>query len=267
MIRAYFAADQQAIADADTTLAETETRLAELLDAVEMDGDEADDEDTETERSASEVKRYLKEQLKGIAREQPEAQTLLSQLAVIVAAEEVIRDGKVQVKVMQRLLAKKLDWKRYGIDDDLAELIPLLADARQSLLAFDTEHRAKAGNVFADGPAAYADKKTQTAYVKARQRQEAVIGRIEADLQTLHDELARMNGIITPDEARELILQKHNELVTTELTRYLLAGKRKLLATLENLWDKYAVSTADLEVKRADTLAQLNKFLVELNYL
>lgn len=78
---------------------------------------------------------------------------------------------------------------------------------------------------------------------------------------------AGKKGVITADEARELVLQKHNELVTTELDRYLLAGKRALLATLYNFWDKYAVSTADLETKRADTLSELNSFLVELNYI
>lgn len=277
LIQAYFMADQQVIADAETTLAETETQLAELLDAVEMDSDEADEESTEAERSATEVKKYLKEQLKGIARDQPEGrppesrtsegQTLLGQLTAIVLAEERIKEGKAQVKAMQKLLAKKLNWKRYGIDDDLAELTPLLADARRSLKTFDAEHRARAGNVFTDGAATYTDKKTQTAYVKDRQKQEVVIGRIEADLQALHDELVQMNGVITPDESRELILQKHNELVTTELNRYLLAGKRRLLATLENLWDKYAVSTADLERRRADTLAELNAFLVDLHYI
>jgi type I restriction enzyme M protein len=149
----------------------------------------------------------------------------------------------------------------------LAELEPLLIDARQTLNNFDADHRQKAGNVFAEGPATYADKKTQTTYLKARQKHETVLLRIEADRQTMRDELTRMNGVITPDEARELILLKHNELVTTELNRYLLAERRKLLATLENLWDKYAVSSADLEAQRTRTLAELNNFLVELNYL
>lgn len=266
LIDAYFGADQQAIADAETTLAEAETNLAELLEAVEIEADEETD-DAEATRSSAEVKKYLKEQLKGIDKNEPEAATLRGQLADIVAAEEAIKAGKAEVKALQKLLAKKLDWKRYGIDDDLTELEPLLADARQTLHHFDADHRQQAGNVFPEGPATYADKKTQTAYLKARQKVAAVVARLETDIQTLHDELKRMNGVITPDEARELILLKHNELVTTELNRYLLAERRKLLSTLENLWDKYAVSTADLEARRTQTLATLNDFLVELNYL
>lgn len=267
LIGAYFQADQQAIADTEATLAEAEVQLAEHLDAVDMDADDGEEGDAEAGRSAAEVKMYLKGQLTAIDSDQPEAEALREQLAAIGADEETIKTAKASLKTKQRLLAKKLDWKRYGIDDEVIELSLLLADALNTRDAFDAEHRQKAGNVLADGPASYTDKKIQTTYLKARQKHEAVVNRIKTDLQELHDELDRMKGIITPDEARELILQKHNELISTELNRYLLAGKRALLGTLESLWDKYTVSTADLETQRTQTLAELNQFLVDFNYL
>ena len=79
--------------------------------------------------------------------------------------------------------------------------------------------------------------------------------------------LASIGGIITDEEAKTLILQKHNNLVQQELLKYLNAEKRKLIAGIEKLWEKYAVSSQKLELDRIDTLNELNGFLTELNYL
>ena len=40
-----------------------------------------------------------------------------------------------------------------------------------------------------------------------------------------------------------------------------------LIAVVENLWDKYAVSSQELEAEREKTLAELNEFLSKLGYL
>jgi len=52
-----------------------------------------------------------------------------------------------------------------------------------------------------------------------------------------------------------------------ELNRYLNSEKRRLIAVVENLWDKYAVSSRELESQRAETLEKLNGFLKGLGYL
>lgn len=51
------------------------------------------------------------------------------------------------------------------------------------------------------------------------------------------------------------------------MLRYLNAEKRALLAIVENLWDKYAVSSQTQELERSDTLNKLNDFLHKLGYL
>jgi len=83
----------------------------------------------------------------------------------------------------------------------------------------------------------------------------------------LEASLASIGGIITDVEAKTLIVQKHNNLVQQELLKYLNAEKRKLIAGIEKLWDKYAVSSQKLELDRTDTLNELNGFLTALNYL
>ena len=64
-----------------------------------------------------------------------------------------------------------------------------------------------------------------------------------------------------------MILQKHNSLVQKELLKYMNAEKRKLIAGNEKLWDKYKVTSHELENKRKDSLDKLNKFLTGLKYL
>jgi type I restriction enzyme M protein len=56
-------------------------------------------------------------------------------------------------------------------------------------------------------------------------------------------------------------------LVGTELGRYLNAEKRTLIRAIENLWDKYAVSSRTLEGERNETLKTLDGFLEKLGYL
>ncbi|MFH1027057.1 MAG: hypothetical protein V1791_03550, partial [Pseudomonadota bacterium] len=64
-----------------------------------------------------------------------------------------------------------------------------------------------------------------------------------------------------------LILKKLYDLATSELHRYLNTEKRALVGIIENLWDKYAISSRVLEAEREKTLSSLNGFLTGLGYL
>jgi len=79
--------------------------------------------------------------------------------------------------------------------------------------------------------------------------------------------LAEIGGQMTPAEAKTLILKKLYDWVKEQLTRYLNAAKRTLIAFVEKLWDKYAVSSQVLEAEREDTLRVLNEYLVKLGYI
>ena len=79
--------------------------------------------------------------------------------------------------------------------------------------------------------------------------------------------MADIGGQITAKEARNLILKKLNDLVSGQLERYINSEKRQLVSKVENLWDKYAVSSQTLEGQREKTLTELNGFLDKLGYL
>lgn len=86
-------------------------------------------------------------------------------------------------------------------------------------------------------------------------------------LSRLDDLLSAIGEQLTEEEARRLILKKLYDLASNELNRYLNAEKRRLIALVENLWDKYAVSFRQLESERAETLKTLEGFLKGLGYL
>ena len=79
--------------------------------------------------------------------------------------------------------------------------------------------------------------------------------------------IASIGGQLTETEAKTLILKKLYDLAKQELNRYLNAEKRRLIQVVENLWDKYAASSCDLESARIETLKVLNGFLGGLRYL
>ena len=79
--------------------------------------------------------------------------------------------------------------------------------------------------------------------------------------------LADIGGQLTEEESRLLILKKLYGLANNELNRYLNAEKRELVQLVENLWDKYAVSSLELESQRSETMKTLDGFLQGLGYL
>jgi len=91
--------------------------------------------------------------------------------------------------------------------------------------------------------------------------------RLQARLTAIAELVAEVGEPLTEEEAKRLILLKLYDLMNTELTRYLNAEKRTLLAVLENWWDNYAVSSQALEQQRENTLQELNGLLTGLGYL
>lgn len=71
---------------------------------------------------------------------------------------------------------------------------------------------------------------------------------------------------IDRDEARRVILERMHRLLIETYRSYLRADQRACLAALENLHDKYAVTTKEIEAQRDDATAKLKGFLEELGY-
>lgn len=108
------------------------------------------------------------------------------------------------------------------------------------------------------------DAPSESRKIKALEKDRDVL---ESRIATTDKLLAEIGGQISEDEAKTLILKKLYDIASRELERYLNTEKRRMIAGVENLWDKYAVSSRELETEREQTLGQLNAFLSGLGYL
>jgi type I restriction enzyme M protein len=165
-----------------------------------------------------------------------------------------IKETKAKDKELLADLDEKIEFKMYGTDEAKEYLTKLLRQNRQRL------HELEAQPETSDG-------KQKNARAKAVKDLTADNLKIETKLDGLDKFLEKIGGVITNEECKQLILQKHNNLIRLELGKYLNAEKRKLIGGIEKLWDKYAVHAEFLENERAATLNKLNGFLRELNYL
>jgi type I restriction enzyme M protein len=261
-IETYFQAEQTAINETENRIAEFEAALQETIEAVEYKTEEAEgDGDAEESEDAQEVtakiiKDYLAAQIKNLLElESPdELRELRAILENVKRIEIGIKETKTKLKELLADLDEKIEFKMFGVDDKKVELQTLLKQ-NQKLLAKVTAT-------------------PESEKVALRRNRTKLINdltgdnrKIEAKLSGLDEFLVSIGGIITTEECKRLILQKHNRLVRLELGKYLNHEKRKMIGGVEKLWDKYAVSTERLESERAATLSKLNGFLTELNYL
>ena len=87
------------------------------------------------------------------------------------------------------------------------------------------------------------------------------------DVERKKDEMiAAARAKISEDEARELILERFQRLLTEQFDGYLRQYQRAFIAAIENLWDKYAVTAKQILAERDREAEQLNRFLAELGY-
>jgi type I restriction enzyme M protein len=233
----------------EAQISEAQSELAEAVEtAQEVAAYEPGEDETVT---SAVIKKALKELIDDLQNSKgasalKELQSLQSQEKAITAIEKRIKDMKATLKIKTDELELKLQLKRLGGDDFKAESRELIREVDTQLINLDSSNKN--------------DKKKITVLNKDK----AVLEERLAKTDSL---LVFIGGQLTEEEARRLILKKLYNLANTELTRYLSAEKRGLIQVVENLWDKYAVSSRELESERNETLKTLDGFLNKLGYL
>ncbi len=249
LVAAFFQAEADAIDALEAKISEAQGELAEAVEAAqEVAAYEPDEDETVTAAVIKKALRELIDDLKDSAGEsaQKELKALQAQESAILALEKRIKDSKAELKTLTDELEQKLQLKRLGAEEITAETSQLLAQVATQLAGLD------AGNKD--------DKKKIAALHKDKATLQERMTRTDALL-------AGIGGQLTDTEAKTLILKKLYDLANSELNRYLNAEKRRLIQIVENLWDKYAVSSRALESVRTDTLKELDGFLNGLGYL
>lgn len=255
----YFVLERKEIDAILQQINEKEAELSEIIESVEYESDSEESENTENEESsqtASEIKKYLGEQVKELKKSKKmvdECMKFEDQLREIKKIEDSIKDLRKQSNELEYLLKMKIELKRFGIDSSkefyMNQKIAILQD-KENL----------------DKQVVPTVKKELTAYNKRKKAINNQLLEVDRRINSLKSMLKEIGGMMSEAECKELILEKHRRLVTSELQRYLDAEKREIIRCFGNLWDKYAVSLASIDKDRNDTLLSLNEYLKELNY-
>jgi len=231
---------------------ETLDAQIELAEAVETAQEVAAYEPDEGENvTAAVIKKALKAliyDLKGSTGDsaRKELENLQAQDKAIASIEKRIKDGKTTLKNKTDELELKLQLKRLGGEEFKAESFELIRQVDTQLANLDPGNKT--------------DKKKITALNKDKNA-------LEARLAKTDGILAVIGGQLTEEDARRLILKKLYDIGHQELNRYLNAEKRGLVQVVEKFWDKYVVSSRELESERSETLRELDGFLSRLGYL
>jgi type I restriction enzyme M protein len=249
LIAAFFQAEADAIEALEASISEAQSELAEAVEAgQELAAYEPEEGESITAAVIKAALKALIDDLKGSPGEsaKKELKALQAQEKTITQLEKRIKESKAQLKTRTDELDLKLQLKRLGDADFKAENQAILQQVTAQIANLD--------------PAKKEDKKRLTALTKDAAALSARLSKTDALF-------SQIGGKLTDEEAKTLILKKLHDLATHELNRYLNSAKRQLIQSVENLWDKYAVSSRALETERTATLTTLDGFLNGLGYL
>lgn len=248
LIRAFFQAEAEEIEGLEASISQAQGELAEAVETAQEVAAHEPEEDEKV--TAAALKKLLKSLIADL-KESPgesarkELERLQEQDRILKNIEKRIKKTKATLKDKSAELKLKLLFKRTGTQDYQAETQALITQDDARLTDLDPQNKA--------------DKKEIAALKKDMKALAELIAHADALL-------ARIDGQLSEDEARELILAKLYDIAHTELERYLNAEKRSLVLGVENLWDKYAVSNRRLEQSLSATVDRLDIFLKDLGY-
>lgn len=268
VINRFFTKEKEALSALETSIAETEANLEEMLD------DSGFEETEENKKTVVNVLTYMEEEVEGIYQYAKENQSVIWQefenLQQQLAdgktdfpdyAETLEKSGIAKAAVNKTNLNKYLKRKEA---DALANIIAGFEDQLTPLQKaldsiFKTNEKLKALNKEFELQELLLKVKV---YIKkyGLDENERKVPRYK----TIYEEIAREMSLT---EARELVLEKWQHLIIDRLQQFINIEKRMLIAEYEKLWDKYTIPAQHLENDRTDAMSVLNQFLKQLNYL
>lgn len=249
LIAEFFQAEADEIEILESQISEITTELAEAVEtAQEVTAYEPEEDETVTPTVIKKALKELIEDLKTSTGEsaKKELKLLQAQEKAILDIEKRIKNSRASLRVKISELELKLQLKRIGAEDFKAENQEMICQIDARIAQLD--------------PSKTEDKKKITALKKDKTVLENRLAKVDSTF-------AAIGGQLTEEKARQLILKKLYDIAQNELNRYLNTERRSLVGLVENLWDKYAVSSHELENKRSETLKSLESFLTGLGYI
>ncbi len=249
LIAEFFKAESKKIEALEGQISEDQSELDEEVEtAQEVAAYEPNEEEKVT---ATVIKKVLKELIDDL-KDSPsdtarkELKNLQDQDDRIKAIEKRIKGNRAALKSKTNELELKLQLKRLGGEEFKAESREMILQVNDQLAKLDPKNK---------------DNKKK---ISALNKDKSIL---QKRIAKADETLAVIGGQLTEEKAQQLILNKLYDLVNDELNRYLNAEKLRLIQAVEILWNKYAISSRELENKQSKTLMTLDEFLKELGYL
>jgi len=259
VIDRFLAVERDAIAAREQLIAESEAALAEAIESAQALLEyEADEGESVT---AALMRSELASEIDGD--ESETTREFRDALAGLKTAEVTLKSHKDELKRLTEELVLKVEFKRFGIADKLEERTALLNAAEAELAAVGGQPpEAPIRRAKGDPKPTGAEK----ALLKKRKALAEDVSTLQADIALYHALVHAVGGVITTEQARELILQKQHNRIAVCLRRYVQAEERALFDVFENLFAKYSTSSKTMEDARQTTLGELQGFLSKLGY-
>lgn len=260
VIAGFFAAERDALAALEQRILEAESAVEEAVETAQMLLEYEPDED-ETVGAAT-----MRTELRSaIGDEETEENRPLREAAeALKIAEAALKQHRTDYDRLSDELRVKVELKLHGPEDRLEDTKTLLTQAEAELAAL--------GGPPAERPLRRAKgqpKPTTEEKARLKQRKDLAtdVAALRAKVADIYTLMESLGGRITIEQSRELILQKHHDLIASQLQRYVQSEERALLGIFENLFAKYAASAQKLEFEREATLSGLDRILTTLGYV
>ena len=208
-------------------------------------------------------------------------QTRIAELEGLFAAANETDDEEVDTEnldtengVLPKALVKALKDEKKLLAGEVKEARKQMKERRKNsskgLFSDDSEAAAEAADDEAEGLAKWERIQAIDLQLERHSALDAELKKLKANIRETEktkDELvAAARGKISEDDAEVLILERFQHMLTEQFEGYLRQDQRAFIAAVENLWQKYAVTTKQILAERDREALQLNIFLKELGY-
>lgn len=244
LIEAFFQNEKDEIDELEIKLSNLENDLNEAVEDVDYEPD-SEKEDEEPVKKPATAKAHLKDAIKELENEDKEEYVkerfgYEKQFKNLENLEKEIKESKAYKKECEYYLIKKLEVKRYGEIEALANLLEDL----ENLQILIVENKSKPKEV----------KKLDKKQIDLKEH----ILKLQNIIETV--------PVITKDEAKELTLKKHHTLIDSELNRSIKDELNTLIKIFENLKNKYQMSLINIENSLKISEEKIDEFLTTLGY-
>lgn len=223
----------------------------------------------------------LKSQLPEVLARIEKDQARIAELEGLFAAANEADDEEIDLEnvdtengVLPKALVKALKDERKLLAGEVKEAKKQMKDRRKSangnLFAETNESLAEAADDEAEGLAKLERIQEIDQQLERHSALDAELKKLKANVRESEKQkeelIAAARAKIDEREARALILERFQRMLTEQFDGYLRQYQRAFIAAVENLWQKYAVTTSQILAERDREAAQLRLFLKELGY-